>query len=367
MNTAGGFARRRGRPWGRRARRGRRRASPVITRLSLERQLGLLPPVQVSVSAWLDSVPRVPQSPSGVSTHLDGVHVAQESSTPLTTGLGLEGQPESEQAAHDGRSGHQPCAAANLDPRPASDSRMATPPPPNVAQDAPHHKPATSCVSPDRRISLPARSEAPPLLEPHWPGAYNVQPIPPQEVEHAEQQEQAVQQEETRPPEQTYVFAGREAGRHRDPNWSAHSSTVVSHPLPNVASCSTNRVTTGNDGIVENVPYPHCPSNVIMNIADCGPPASASAGNRAPSEPLQHAAPPAPNVPLDWTADDVAEWIGTIPLCAPYADIFRREEIDGMSLVLLNIDHLQVGLALPLGAAVKVFEGIRALQESRRQ
>ncbi|KAH6920721.1 hypothetical protein HPB50_028291 [Hyalomma asiaticum] len=353
MNTAGGFARRRGRPWGRRARRGRRRASPVITRLSLERQLGLLPPVQVSVSAWLDSVPRVPQSPSGVSTHLDGVHVAQESSTPLTTGLGLEGQPESEQAAHDGRSGHQPCAAANLDPRPASDSRMATPPPPNVAQDAPHHN------------RLLARGAA--ITGAALAGAYNVQPIPPQEVEHAEQQEQAVQQEETRPPEQTYVFAGREAGRHRDPNWSAHSSTVVSHPLPNVASCSTNRVTTGNDGIVENVPYPHCPSNVIMNIADCGPPASASAGNRAPSEPLQHAAPPAPNVPLDWTADDVAEWIGTIPLCAPYADIFRREEIDGMSLVLLNIDHLQVGLALPLGAAVKVFEGIRALQESRRQ
>ncbi|KAH6946903.1 hypothetical protein HPB50_016087 [Hyalomma asiaticum] len=364
MNTAGAFARRRGRACGRRARRCRRRASPVITRLSLERQLGLPPPVEVSASDLFDSVPRIPQSSSGVSTQLTGVHVAQESSTALTTALGLEAQPESEQAAHDGRSGQQPCAPADRDPRPASDSRMATPPPPNVAQDTLAQEPAAPFVSPDRRISLPARSEVPPLQAPRGSGAYNVLPVPPQEVEHAEQQEQAVQQEETRQLEQRYAFVGRDAGRHRDPNWSVHSSTVVSHPLPNVASCSTNKVTTANDGIVVDVPYPHCPSNVI---ADCGPPASATTAIRVPSEPLQHAAPPAANAPLDWTADDVAEWVRMIPLCAPYADRFREEGIDGRSLVLMDIDFMRVLFALPLATVVKIFEGLRELHESRHQ
>lgn len=370
MNTAGAFAGRRGRA-GRRHRRGGR-ASTVITRLSLERQLGLPPPNQVRMSDLFNSVSRVPQSPSGASTNLIGVHVAQESPSALTTGLGLEAQPESEQAARDRRSEQQPCAAADRDPRPASDSQMAMPPPPNVAQDAPDQKPATPFVSPDRRISLPAGSQAPPLLAPRWPGAYNVQPIPPQEVEHVERavkrEEQAVKQEKTRQPVQRDVFVGGEADRHRDRNRSVPSSTVASDRLPNVASCSSNRVTTGNDGIVVGVLVcPHCPSHVVVDIGHCRPPGSATTAIAVPSEPLQRGAPPAANVPLDWTKEDVAEWVRMIPLCAPYADRFRGEEIDGRALVLLNIEKLQEYLGLPLGAALKIFQGIRELQESRRQ
>ncbi|KAH6947750.1 hypothetical protein HPB50_021126 [Hyalomma asiaticum] len=56
-----------------------------------------------------------------------------------------------------------------------------------------------------------------------------------------------------------------------------------------------------------------------------------------------------------------------ITQCASYADRFRSEEIDGRSLMLLNMEHLLVRLALPLGAAVKIFEGIRELHESRHQ
>ncbi|KAH6947749.1 hypothetical protein HPB50_021125 [Hyalomma asiaticum] len=257
MNTAGAPARRRGRAWRRRAqRRGRRGASPVITRLSLERQLGLPPPVpQVSVSDLFNSVPPLLQSPSGVYRHVVEGYIVQESCTPFTTRLSLEARPESEQAVRDRRPGQQPCAAADPDILPASDSEMATPPPPTVAQDASDRTPAVTFVSPDRPISHPARSETQ-----LCPGADNVQPTPPQEHEHA------VQQEETRQHEQRYVFVGRQAGRHRDPNRSVPSSTVVSHCLPNVASRSTNRVTAGNDGIVLDVPCPHCPSNTIVNI-----------------------------------------------------------------------------------------------------
>uniref|UniRef100_A0A6A7FTB4 Polycomb protein SCMH1-like n=1 Tax=Hirondellea gigas TaxID=1518452 RepID=A0A6A7FTB4_9CRUS len=59
--------------------------------------------------------------------------------------------------------------------------------------------------------------------------------------------------------------------------------------------------------------------------------------------------------PLEWTVEDVISYIGSVsPALAGHADLFRRHEIDGKALLLLNSDMMMKYMGLKLGPALKI-------------
>ncbi len=51
---------------------------------------------------------------------------------------------------------------------------------------------------------------------------------------------------------------------------------------------------------------------------------------------------------------------------ASCSEVFRREEIDGAALMLLEEDHLVKSLEIKLGPAVKIVAALKALKRSTR-
>ncbi|XP_049862223.1 spidroin-2 [Schistocerca gregaria] len=77
-----------------------------------------------------------------------------------------------------------------------------------------------------------------------------------------------------------------------------------------------------------------CPSLCgAASAATCGPDAAATA---------------------TWSVDDVAAFVGSIDLCAEYAQNFRDQRIDGCALPLLTEEHMTGALAMRLGPALKL-------------
>ncbi|KAF2354692.1 SLED domain [Trinorchestia longiramus] len=59
--------------------------------------------------------------------------------------------------------------------------------------------------------------------------------------------------------------------------------------------------------------------------------------------------------PVDWTVEDVIAYIAAVsPQLACHADLFRRHEIDGKALLLLNSDMMMKYMGLKLGPALKI-------------
>ena len=59
------------------------------------------------------------------------------------------------------------------------------------------------------------------------------------------------------------------------------------------------------------------------------------------------------------------EFIQSMQGCAPYADVFRSQEIDGQALLLLKEDHLMSAMNMKLGPALKICARINSLKEER--
>uniref|UniRef100_A0A8C5INW1 Sterile alpha motif domain containing 7 n=1 Tax=Junco hyemalis TaxID=40217 RepID=A0A8C5INW1_JUNHY len=55
-----------------------------------------------------------------------------------------------------------------------------------------------------------------------------------------------------------------------------------------------------------------------------------------------------------WTVDDVHNFIGSLPGCSDYAQIFKDHAIDGETLPLLTEEHLLDTMGLKLGPALKI-------------
>lgn len=281
------------------------------------------------------------ESRSDVSVHVICGNVVQASSSPFTAGLQVS-SPERGQAVRYTRLKQKPCGAC--------DNHNATPPtspPPARARQACDREPAATHLSTGESTGKPtspqARNETPPPPPPLLvcvlkPGAPSVD---------------------------VYMCGGRQESRNCDANRSLASSTgELNHPSPNAGS----RSTTGAACIIEvNGFCAPCPSNDKIAVhVHCRPPASATSAIPVPSEPLRDPTPSAAKAPQDWNIDDVVQWVTMIPQCAPYAENFRRQEIDGKALLLLEIYHLVAHLALPTGPAVKILAGIRELRNNRR-
>uniref|UniRef100_A0A023GH88 SAM domain-containing protein n=1 Tax=Amblyomma triste TaxID=251400 RepID=A0A023GH88_AMBTT len=68
--------------------------------------------------------------------------------------------------------------------------------------------------------------------------------------------------------------------------------------------------------------------------------------------------------PMEWTVDEVAQYITRVPGCEKYAVKFRDHLIDGEALFLLNEHHLMNAMSMKLGPAVKICAVIRSLRET---
>ncbi|XP_049809585.1 uncharacterized protein LOC126252726 [Schistocerca nitens] len=90
------------------------------------------------------------------------------------------------------------------------------------------------------------------------------------------------------------------------------------------------------------------------------PPAAPAAGSRVlPCPSLCGAASAATCAPdaaatATWSVDDVAAFVGSIDLCAEYAQNFRDQRIDGCALPLLTEEHMTGALGMRLGPALKL-------------
>jgi hypothetical protein len=67
-----------------------------------------------------------------------------------------------------------------------------------------------------------------------------------------------------------------------------------------------------------------------------------------------------------WAVDDVARFVEAIPGCGEYVETFRREGIDGASLVRLSDQHLVNYVHMKLGPAVNLMAALDQLAVTSR-
>jgi len=65
--------------------------------------------------------------------------------------------------------------------------------------------------------------------------------------------------------------------------------------------------------------------------------------------------------PQQWTVDDVASFVKFIGF-PDQSVIFKEQEIDGVSLMLLKRMDILTGLCMKLGPALKIFGNVQRLQ-----
>lgn len=71
--------------------------------------------------------------------------------------------------------------------------------------------------------------------------------------------------------------------------------------------------------------------------------------------------------PADWTIEDVIHYIAiTDPALEQHADLFRKHEIDGKALLLLNSDMMMKYMGLKLGPALKICNLVNRIKGGRR-
>ena len=67
---------------------------------------------------------------------------------------------------------------------------------------------------------------------------------------------------------------------------------------------------------------------------------------------------------LDWTVDEVCQFVSSLTGSSDIAHAFREEHIDGHSLVLMQEDHLLNRMSIRLGPALKIIAQVKKLTEN---
>lgn len=109
---------------------------------------------------------------------------------------------------------------------------------------------------------------------------------------------------------------------------------------------------------------------VRKNSADAE---ASSTTNHQPEKPLKPAPvaapvqrPPVPSHPAEWGIEDVIRHISAADgALASHSDLFRRHEIDGRALLLLNSDMMMKYMGLKLGPALKICNIIEKIKGKR--
>ena len=67
---------------------------------------------------------------------------------------------------------------------------------------------------------------------------------------------------------------------------------------------------------------------------------------------------------LEWSVDEVCQFVSSLTSSPDIAHVFREEHIDGHSFVLMQEDHLLNRMSIRLGPALKILAQIKKLTES---
>ncbi|KAM7282297.1 polycomb protein SCMH1 [Ixodes scapularis] len=117
----------------------------------------------------------------------------------------------------------------------------------------------------------------------------------------------------------------------------ASAPKAAARPQPAKVACIRNSA----DGEASSTTNHHPPEKVHKPAA---PPAAPA---RAPAPVSAH--------PLEWSIEDVIRHISSLDAAlASHSDLFRRHEIDGRALLLLNSDMMMKYMGLKLGPALKI-------------
>ncbi|KAG8234602.1 hypothetical protein J437_LFUL017105 [Ladona fulva] len=130
--------------------------------------------------------------------------------------------------------------------------------------------------------------------------------------------------------------------------WSSESSDSTSRALP-----------SGNTGpvaaAISTSSNSHPPSSSLAVTPNKQPRKSAPELEAATSTTQSEGPPKMPPDPLDWSIEEVIQHIAFVdPGLGVHADLFRRHEIDGKALLLLNSDMMMKYMNLKLGPALKI-------------
>lgn len=67
--------------------------------------------------------------------------------------------------------------------------------------------------------------------------------------------------------------------------------------------------------------------------------------------------------PLNWSADEVANFVSQLPNCSMIGQVFIQHDIDGIAFLSLRQNDMVDIMGLSLGTAIKVFNRILFLRE----
>ncbi|XP_050437621.1 polycomb protein Scm-like isoform X2 [Adelges cooleyi] len=102
---------------------------------------------------------------------------------------------------------------------------------------------------------------------------------------------------------------------------------------------------------------------LVTKIPRTNEPEMEAASSTTPAEDLSRL----PTDPAEWSVEDVIQHINCIDIqLNTFADLFRKHEIDGKALLLLNSDTMMKYMGLRLGPALKLQNVINRLKPRRR-
>ncbi|BHF69034.1 hypothetical protein SprV_0301207500 [Sparganum proliferum] len=207
----------------------------------------------------------------------------------------------------------------SLQSLPLSSPLMTTAPPPLSVSVPPTAGGALRSPLPPSSIAEESRTKAPPLL------ASSVQTAGLKLTIHS-------------------VYDSTHAGNKERRSAGAANKSDVPHPLP-----------PGNQECGRLSTRPPCIP---------GPFAGGGGGTIAPPlRPPAPSAPPPPGRIRNWSVTDVAGFVTSTPGCAPYADAFLNNEIDGEALLLLAENQfIQPPISMKIGPALKLAARLETLR-----
>lgn len=143
------------------------------------------------------------------------------------------------------------------------------------------------------------------------------------------------------------------------------ASSSVTTPTTSACSMGNNTVSTYYGSAVNNTIVSNT-SNTTSTLPAKNPRKSVPEQEAATSTTPSEAPPKTPADPSEWSIEDVIQYIAFVdPVLGTHADLFRKHEIDGKALLLLNSDMMMKYMGLKLGPALKICNLVNRLRGRR--
>lgn len=156
----------------------------------------------------------------------------------------------------------------------------------------------------------------------------------------------------------TYLTSAAE----QDQSQTQSAIPAAQTPMPTAPACAVQRgasATSRATTQVTHFPVPPVPVHIAAGAVPAAPmPTTTQQGMSGARRRV---------MPSQMTADDVAMFIGQLPGCARYVEVFRRHQVDGQALLLMCMHHLILDMQIRFGPAVKIEAAIKRLKREEQE